>query len=162
MGKRGKKAVTPDTLVNRTIASDSPVGRALTAWREELIADLGGPEVVSVQQRTIVELAARSKLILDSIDAWVFSQSTLINKFSKKLYAVVTERQSIANGLANYMNQLGLQRRTKPVQDLTAYLASKYDKPAPSSKEPPDRPVVIEHKGKRTPVITMEGEEGSQ
>jgi len=43
------------------------VGKALDKWRAELIADLGGD--VSTQQSAIIDLASKSKLLLDSIDA---------------------------------------------------------------------------------------------
>ena len=48
--------------------------RALLAWWDELIADLGGPSVLSAQQRALVELATRTKLYVDSLDAWLMEQ----------------------------------------------------------------------------------------
>src|ERR1044072_6830195 len=36
-------------------------------WRADLIADLGGEDNLSAQKKALVEVAARSKLILDSI-----------------------------------------------------------------------------------------------
>jgi len=56
------------------------VGRALAAWRAELLADLGGIENVSTQELALVEEAVKTKLILDSVDAWLLQQPTLIAK----------------------------------------------------------------------------------
>ena len=41
-----------------TIDPETPVGRALTAWRSELIGDLGGIESVLTQQVAVVDVAS--------------------------------------------------------------------------------------------------------
>ena len=43
----------------RTLAAKS-----LIEWKTSIINDLGGPEAVSSQQETLVELACRTKLML--------------------------------------------------------------------------------------------------
>ena len=109
----------------RAIDGRSKAGRALAAWRSALIEDLGGEDQVSAQQLTILELAARTKLLLDGIDAWLFEQPSLVNKRDRKLFAVVKERQQLADSLARYMGMLGLERRSK-VYDLTDYVVETY------------------------------------
>ena len=42
-----------------------------------------------------------------------FSQKTLVNARRKSLFPVVLQRQQLADGLAKYLNQLGLERRHK-------------------------------------------------
>ena len=110
---------------SRAIDNRTRSGRALKAWREQLIDDLGGIEQVSAQQLTILELAARTKILLDGIDAWLFEQPSLINKRDRRLFAVVKERQTLADSLARYMGQLGLERRGK-TYDLTDYVVENY------------------------------------
>lgn len=56
-------------LGNRAIDRRTKPGRALTKWRVDLVHDLGGD--TSIQQDTIIDLAVKSKLIIDSVDAWV-------------------------------------------------------------------------------------------
>ena len=56
-------------LGSRAIDGGSSVGVALRKWRDDLIDDLGGKDAISTQQETLVELAARSKIMLDSIGA---------------------------------------------------------------------------------------------
>ena len=96
--------------------------RALLGWRQELIADLGGPEAVSAQQMAIVELCARARLYVDSLDAWLFEQPTLISKRRKAVLPVLRERTQIADSLAKYLGQLGLFRRRPPELTLADYL----------------------------------------
>lgn len=99
-------------------------GRAIAEWKQTLIQDLGGPEAVSAQQRVIIDLAARSKILLDTVDAYVFSMRSLVNRKTRQLYPVVRERFEISNALAGYMSRLGLERREKPLPSLQEYLAS--------------------------------------
>ena len=110
-------------LGNRAIDKRTATGKALAQWRKDLIMDLGGD--VSTQQGAIVDLAVKSKLLLDSIDVWLLTQETLVNKRKKTLIPVVKERQSIADGLAKYLAMLGLDRRQKQVS-LQEYIDQEY------------------------------------
>jgi hypothetical protein len=80
------------------------------------VADLGGEDSVSTQQNALINLAVKSKLLLDSIDAWLLTQPSLINKQKKAVYPVVLQRQQLADGLARYLAQLGLERKAKELQ----------------------------------------------
>jgi hypothetical protein len=67
----------------------SRASRALAQWRRELIEDLGGIGAITTQEATLVEMAARTKLLLDSVDAWLLQQPSLINRRKKSLYPVL-------------------------------------------------------------------------
>ena len=99
------------------------VGRALAEWRDALISDLGGKGAVSTQQEALADLCVRSKLMLDSIDNWLMQQPSLINHRKRTLLPVVVQRQVLADALARYLGQLGLERKTKDISDLTRELA---------------------------------------
>jgi hypothetical protein len=86
------------------------VGRALAVWRSELIADLGGEAHLSAQRRTLVELAARTHLILNHIDAFIVEQKTLVNKSKRSVFPVVAQRIALSESLAKYLALLGLDR----------------------------------------------------
>ncbi len=98
---------------SRIIDKRTLTGRALAQWRTELIEDLGGVENCSVQQLTLVDLVCRQKLLLDSIDAWLLTQD-VVNKRRRALIAVCRERQQLADALARYLSQLGLNRKKRP------------------------------------------------
>jgi hypothetical protein len=55
----------------RAIPGNTKLGYALKAWRKELIEDLGGDDNISIQQRTIVECASTTRLMISSLDAWI-------------------------------------------------------------------------------------------
>jgi hypothetical protein len=104
----------------------SAAARALAAWRRELVEDLGGESAISAQERAILDLAAQTKLLLDSVDAWLMEQPTLVNARRRALLPVVLQRQQLADALARYMGQVGLKRRRREMPSLQTYLAEKY------------------------------------
>jgi hypothetical protein len=121
----------------RALDPRSPVVRALRAWRTELVADLGGAERLSTQQQTLVDLAAKVKLMLDSIDVWLLGQRSLVSGRLRSVYPVVRERTQLAEHLARLLSQLGLARATPPSKDLGAYLAERYGPGAAPAAEAP-------------------------
>lgn len=118
-----KRAVR--TLGSRTIDRRTRIGRALASWAQDLARDLGGVDALSTQQRAIIEQAATTRLLLDSIDAWLVRQPSLVDKRKRALLPVVRERQSLADALVRYLTSLGLERRAHDVADLTSYLAAR-------------------------------------
>jgi hypothetical protein len=111
----------------------SSAARALLAWRRELEADLGGPEGLTAQQRAVVDVASTTKLLLDSVDRWLLEQGDgLVNRKRRAVYPVVLQRQQLADALARYMGQLGLERRAKPAPSLAHWLEQRQgQQPAP-------------------------------
>src|SRR5439155_6429198 len=83
---------------------------------------------LSRAQETILEAAAQAWVILASLDDWIARQPSLVTK-KRQVLAVVMQRMQIAEGLFRNLDRLGLERRAKPVPDLTAYLAAKTAKP---------------------------------
>ena len=107
----------------RVVDKRTNLGKALAQWRADLVRDLGGPDALSTQQHAMVELLCRQKLLLESIDAWLLVQPSLVNARKRSLLPVVRERQQVADALAKYLAQLGMARQAKPVEDLGSYLA---------------------------------------
>jgi len=104
-------------------------GRALVAWRAELLADLGGEAAVSAQRRALVDLVVRTKLYVDSLDAWLVSQPSLVLTRRRAVLPVLRERQQLADSLARLLGQLGLDRREPPSKSIEELLAEAEDQP---------------------------------
>jgi hypothetical protein len=120
----------------RTIDRRTSLGKHLAAWRADLVTDLGGEEALSTQQRALVDVIVRQKLLLESVDAWLLVQPTLVNSRKRTLLPVVRERQGLADSLARYLVQLGLERRAKPVPSLDDYLRQRGPRSAEFSSPP--------------------------
>jgi hypothetical protein len=130
-------------LGGRVIDRRTTLGKTLAEWRQELIQDLGGPDTVSTQARAIVDLAVRTKLLLDSVDAWLLTQPSLVNKRARALLPVVRERQQLADSLARYLTMLGLERRQRTLSFAQAIEAApdlaSVDDPARRVRRTPKR-----------------------
>jgi len=100
--------------------------RSLLDWRRDLIADLGGEERVTAQQRALVEVATRTKLYVDHLDAWLMGQRSLVNVKKKSVHPVLVQRQALADSLARQLQALGLERRRRSAPSLTDYLQERY------------------------------------
>ena len=119
--KRAVRTLGARALPGRSTA----LGRALHEWRTSLVADLGGEEAISTQQRALIEMAVRTKLLVDSVDAYVLAMPSPVNRQKHCLFAVVRERQALVGQLQSILRDLGLERRAKPTMDLQTYLAAK-------------------------------------
>ena len=113
------------TLGSRAIDQRTKMGKALNAWRSELIESLGGNEAVSVQERVIIDAATSTKLMLDSLDAWVLSQPSLVNHRKRAVWPVVGQRQALSDALVRYMTLLGMSKRSRPTQTLSELLSKR-------------------------------------
>jgi hypothetical protein len=102
-------------------------GQELIRWRKELFEDLGGEESVSTQRKALVDLICRTRLFLDSIDAWLLAQPRLTLRHKRALLPAVRERQQLVDSLARLLGQLGLERVPKKVPTLQEYIASKVE-----------------------------------
>jgi len=124
-----KRAV--QTLGKRALPSRSTaLGRAFHEWRVSLIADLGGPDAVSTQQFALVELAVRTKLLVDSVDAYLLGMESIVDRRHRRLWPVARERQALVGQLQSILRDLGLGRRTKEV-DIAAQFAALHRTPEP-------------------------------
>lgn len=122
-----------DTVGNQDgwVESLGDVGKALKAWKQAIIDDLGGEAEVSAMELSVIELATKTHLMLSSIDRFLLEQKSLINKSKRQLFPIVTQRQTLADALAGYMRTLGLKKKAKPVLSLTDYLTKAKPSPTP-------------------------------
>jgi len=86
------------TLGSRALPSKSTsLGRALHEWRDALVVDLGGDP--STAQLALIDLAVRTKLLCDSVDAYVLAMPSPVNRQRRCLHPIVRERASLVNQL---------------------------------------------------------------
>lgn len=112
-------------LGERAIDRRTSLGRALDEWRAGIVADMGGASNVSRQQEAILDMAVKTKLLLDSIDGYLFTQKSIVNKRKRAVIPVVRERLQLADALARYLTALGLERKAKAVPSMQGFLESR-------------------------------------
>ena len=78
--RTGLNALKARVKIRGLVAIDkrTAAAQALIAWRNELLADLGGEESVSATQMALVDIAIRTRLYVDSLDACIMEQESLV------------------------------------------------------------------------------------
>jgi hypothetical protein len=96
--KHGLTPIRKRLMVAGLDAIDKRSGpaRLLLDWRRNLVADLGGEAAVTAQQRALVEVATRTKLYVDHLDAYLMQQRSLINKQKKTVLPVLHDLRRTA------------------------------------------------------------------
>jgi hypothetical protein len=120
--RRAVESLGPRPL-DQALDPQSPIGRALAEWRRDLTQDLGGPESITTAQAGMVELAVRTKLMLDTVDGFILTMESPVNRRRRSVYPVIIQRGSLARDLARFLEALGLERRAPKVLDLARALA---------------------------------------
>jgi len=97
----------------------------LVAFRRELLDDLGGEHAVSAAQLALVEVATRTRLYLDHVDAVLLERECLVVR-GRRLLPLVEQRGRLASSLIEVLSKLGLERRQRPAPNLEEYVRRRY------------------------------------
>jgi len=103
-------------LTTRRLDGRSALAVAVRNWKEDVRRDLGGD--LTRAQVTILEATAQAWVIVSSLDDWIARQSSLVTK-QRTVLPIVVQWMQIPEGLARNLEQLGLERKAKPVPDVT-------------------------------------------
>ena len=94
-----------EAIGGRPLDERTTLAKALSAWRAELVRDLGGD--VSTQQVAIIDLSVRIRLLLQGIDTWLLVQPSLVNARKRCLLPVAHDRPGLADAVAHYIGDDG-------------------------------------------------------
>jgi hypothetical protein len=104
----------------------SPLERTVRGWR------------VSAARRAILDVAVGSKIILSSLDSFLFQLASsgrgMVNRRARYAFRIVNDRMRVADSLVKQLATLGLDRVERPPLDLAAYLTQR--QPAASTTPP--------------------------
>jgi hypothetical protein len=121
LAERVRDPAVPETAL-------SPMERTVRGWRDEILEDLGG-DTVSAAKRAVLDAAVGSKIILLSLDSFLFalagSGRGLVNRRGRYAYRIVSDRMRVADSLVKQLSTLGLDRQERPPIDLSTYLAQR-------------------------------------
>lgn len=112
----------------------SAIARAVRDWRAAVASDLGGQDVLSQAQRTLLDVAAQDVVLLSVADTWLRENASgIINRRRRAFVPLVEQRLRVASHLAGLLETLGLKRVAKPVPSLGEYLSRRS---APPGRDP--------------------------
>jgi hypothetical protein len=108
-------------MVRIKLAGFSAIDRRTAAAREHLalrseLANAVGGEanLLTPQERKLIDLAARASLLLDHVDAWLFEQPRLVNARAKTLLPILVQRQALADHLIRLLDRLPVMTEHAP------------------------------------------------
>ena len=105
----------------RAVDWRSAGARDLLDWKQQLITDLGTEESLTTGQKTLVDLAMRTRLFLDHIDSFLLREESFIFKAKKSAWPLLMQRQVLVTSLERTLERLGLERRAKKLESLQEY-----------------------------------------
>jgi hypothetical protein len=142
--RHGLHALKARVMVRGLQAIDGRTAAAqhLIAFRRELLDDLGGAGAVSAAQAALVEVAVRTRLYLDHVDAVLLERESLVVR-GRRLLPLVEQRGRLASSLLEVLLKLGLERRQRPAPSLEEYVANKYGRNG--SAQPHEPPQEAKH-----------------
>jgi len=114
----------------------SAIAKRIQELRTALVNDLGGEQAISRQQDIVIGNVLKEHLLLESLDAFIFSMHSPVNKRSRQLYPVVRERSVIADSLVKHLAMLGLERKLPPAKPLEQFLVEHEKKSRPPQEMP--------------------------
>ena len=112
-----RKAVT--RLGTKRLDQRSAVAVAVRRFKADLTADLGGD--LSRAQATVIELAARTWLMVEALDDWLLRQPSLVLHRPARAPATTAARR-LAGAAPG---AVGLKRKVRDVPSLATYLTTK-------------------------------------
>jgi alkanesulfonate monooxygenase SsuD/methylene tetrahydromethanopterin reductase-like flavin-dependent oxidoreductase (luciferase family) len=92
----------------------TPVERAARELRADVIRDHGGIEACTAGWLAALDAMIGTKIMLDTIDRAIFTLAAkggLVNKRDRRVFAIVGDRQRIADALTRQVQALGMERR---------------------------------------------------
>jgi hypothetical protein len=124
-------------LRHRSISGRTWLGRTMRDWKLDLMIDLGGEQGLSTQERALVDVTVRTKVLLDQVDMWLLSQPRLISR-RKGLNPIVLQRGALLASLRGLLSDLGIKRRARDVESLADYLTRReHERAAPNTAAEP-------------------------
>jgi hypothetical protein len=140
--RHGLHALKARVMVRGLQAIDGRTAAAqhLVAFRRELLDDLGGESAVSAAQLALVEVATRTRLYLDHVDAVLLERESLVVR-GRRLLPLVEQRGRLASSLLEVLSKLGFERRQRPAPSLEDYVRARYGQngSAPPAEIPADQ-----------------------
>jgi hypothetical protein len=98
--------------------------RDILKWRRELVAEHGGPAAVTASMRGVIEIAVRTRLLIDHVDGHWLAMPRAVNR-RNVLIPLVEQRQRLVDSYDQAMRRLddlASKRRAGP-SDLATLLA---------------------------------------
>jgi hypothetical protein len=101
------------------------VAEARRVRRDALVGQLGGIDEVTPAQAALIDLVVSAAMQLDSVDAYLLTLPSLVDKRGRRVWPVVRDRMALSGHVQGLLRDLGLERKAKRVRSLDEYLTER-------------------------------------
>ena len=120
---------------NEQIASADlhPLEATAREWREAVIADCGGREILTTAKLSLIHAALGSWILLSSVDAYVMqlvAGNGVVHRKDRKAWPIVEQRARLADSLAKQLQLIGLDKPQPRLLSLEEAIAHEKTKTA--------------------------------
>jgi hypothetical protein len=120
-----------------TIDKRSQVGVAIRRVYDDLVNQLGGPDVVTPAEALLLEEVAKKAVIVRAVGEYVLRQELPVR--DGRLFEVVLQHDRLQTSLAALLDRVGFQRRAKDALDVAGVLAQYHEPAGPVMKAEPSQ-----------------------
>jgi len=106
-------------LRRRAINGRSSEGRYVAEQRNDIVADLGGADSISTQERWLVDEVTFLRLELAYVRTWL-AERPPFNRKKRTAHPILRDYMAMVSTLRALLTDLGLQRRARAVDSLEA------------------------------------------
>lgn len=100
----------------------SEAGQAVKRLRAQLVADLGGADTLSTQERLLVDRIVKKVLIVEALETYALRRKSLFKRNGELIGCLGRHYLAYSEALRRDLLAVGLQRRAKDVPNLSDYL----------------------------------------
>jgi hypothetical protein len=104
------------------------LGRPLQQWVDGVIDSFGGETRITPQKKSAIILAAKSLLICEAVDRYLFSLPSIINRSRREVFSIVLQRKELVNAFGRQLADIGMNKLEAESDSLMENLREKYAK----------------------------------
>jgi hypothetical protein len=125
--RRGRRSYQRSGFYTRPPEPTPEVAQAMAELRAQLVADEGGPDVITTAESILIDLAVAAAVKHANVARYLATMPSLVDKRHRRVWRVVHDSTQLAAHLQSLLKDLGLERKAHPVPSLAAYLEAKRD-----------------------------------
>lgn len=104
------------------------LGRPLQEWVDGVIDSFGGETRITPQKKSAIILAAKSLLIVECVDRYLFSLPSIINRSRREVFSIVLQRKELVSAFGRQLADIGMNKLNEESDSLMEKLAERYGK----------------------------------
>jgi hypothetical protein len=102
------------------------LGRPLQQWVDGVIDSFGGETRITPQKKSAIILAAKSLLIVECVDRYLFSLPSIINRSRREVFSIVMQRKELVTAFGRQLADIGMNKLEAESDTLMETLRERY------------------------------------